>query len=148
MYYHHHHYFYFFSWSLQNVLIIYFYDSCIAALYRCTKTGTVSCTRTRTQKNFISQDKSAMYFEHIEHNTHIFSSYVKACIYVHVAADNFYSTFDSTESLKVHQSDVIMSEMVSQISSVAIVYLTVCSGTDQRKHKAPRHWPLWGEFTG
>ena len=21
-------------------------------------------------------------------------------------------------------------------------------GADQRKHKAPRHWPLWGEFTG
>ena len=40
--------------------------------------------------------------------------------------------------------------MVSQITSVSIIYWTVWSGTDQRKHqiKALRHWPLWGEFTG
>ena len=47
-----------------------------------------------------------------------------------------------------HYSDVIMSAMASQIAGVTIVYPTVCSSTDQRKHKAPRHWSLWGEFTG
>ena len=26
--------------------------------------------------------------------------------------------------------------------------LTVYSGADQRKHQAPSHWPMWGEFTG
>ena len=31
---------------------------------------------------------------------------------------------------------------------VSIVYSTVCSDADQRNAKAPRHWPLWGEFTG
>ena len=35
-----------------------------------------------------------------------------------------------------HYSDVIMSAMVSQITGVSIVYLTVCSGTDQRKHQS------------
>ena len=41
-------------------------------------------------------------------------------------------------------SDVIMNAMASQITIVSIVY----SGADQRNIKAPRHWPLWGEFTG
>ena len=45
-------------------------------------------------------------------------------------------------------SDVIMSTMASQITSLTIVYLTVYSGGDQRNIKAPRHWPLRGEFTG
>ena len=35
-----------------------------------------------------------------------------------------------------HHGDVIMSAMASQITSVPIVYLTVCSGTDQRKHQS------------
>ena len=48
----------------------------------------------------------------------------------------------------LHCSDVIMSPMASQITGISIVYPTVCSGADQRKHKAPGHWPLWGEFTG
>ena len=47
------------------------------------------------------------------------------------------------DNVRVHYSDVIMSTMVSQITGVSIVYSTVCSGADQRKH----HWPLWGEFT-
>ena len=37
-----------------------------------------------------------------------------------------------------------MGAMASQIISLTIVY----SGTDQINIKAPRHWPLWGEFTG
>ena len=35
-----------------------------------------------------------------------------------------------------HYSDVIMSEMASQITGVSIVYLAVCSGADQRKHQS------------
>ena len=44
----------------------------------------------------------------------------------------------------VHYNDVIMGAMVSQITSLTIVYSTVYSGADQRKIKAPRHWPLRG----
>ena len=33
--------------------------------------------------------------------------------------------------------DVIMNAMASQINGVSIVYLTVCSGTDQRKCQSP-----------
>ena len=35
-----------------------------------------------------------------------------------------------------HYSDIIMSTMASQITSVTIVYSTVYSGTDQRKHQS------------
>ena len=31
-----------------------------------------------------------------------------------------------------------MSTMASQITSLTIVYSTVCSGVDQRKHQSPR----------
>ena len=37
--------------------------------------------------------------------------------------------------------------MVSQITSLTIVYSTVYSGADKKNIKAPRHWPLRGEFT-
>ena len=45
-----------------------------------------------------------------------------------------------------HYSDVIMSAIASQITGVSIVYSTVWSSADQRRH--PCHWFLWGEFTG
>ena len=47
----------------------------------------------------------------------------------------------------LHYSDVIIGEMASQIPSITIVYSTVFSGADQRKHQTPRHWRLWGDFT-
>ena len=37
---------------------------------------------------------------------------------------------------KCHYSDVIMSAMLSQITGVSIVYSTVCSCADQRKHQS------------
>ena len=47
-----------------------------------------------------------------------------------------------------HYNDVIMSPMTIWITGVSIGYSTACSGVDHRNIKAPRHWPLWGEFTG
>ena len=41
-----------------------------------------------------------------------------------------------------------MGAIASQITSLTIVYSTVYSDEDQRNTKAPRHWPLCGEFTG
>ena len=38
--------------------------------------------------------------------------------------------------MKSHNGDVIMSATASQITSLTIVNSTVCSGTDQRKHKS------------
>ena len=50
--------------------------------------------------------------------------------------------------LIVHYDDVIMTTIASQITSLTSVYSTVYSDAHQRKIKAPRHWPLCGEFTG
>ena len=41
-----------------------------------------------------------------------------------------------------------MGKKASQITSLTIVHSPVYSGADQRKHQAPRHWPLCGEFAG
>ena len=39
--------------------------------------------------------------------------------------------------LQTHFDDVIMSTMASQINSLMVVYWTVYSGADQRKHQIP-----------
>ena len=43
--------------------------------------------------------------------------------------------------------NVIMGAMAPQITSLTIVYSTVYSGQIKENTKAPRHWPLCGEFT-
>ena len=52
-----------------------------------------------------------------------------------------------------HYSDVIMSAMASQIIGVLIVYSTICSGANQRKHQSSAitdlcegNSPVTGEF--
>ena len=63
--------------------------------------------------------------------------------------------------LLIHYDDVTMSGMASQITSLTIIYSTVYSGTDQRKHQSPAslafvrgihrepvNSPRTGEFTG
>ena len=42
-----------------------------------------------------------------------------------------------TTILVAHHSDVIMNAMASEITSVSIVYSTVCSGAEQRKYQSP-----------
>ena len=48
----------------------------------------------------------------------------------------------------VHYYDVIMSPTASQITSLTIVYSIVYRAQIKENIKAPRHWPLCGEFTG
>ena len=50
--------------------------------------------------------------------------------------------------LFVHYSDVIMSAVVPQITSLTIVYSTVYSGADQRKHQSSASLAFCREFTG
>ena len=54
---------------------------------------------------------------------------------------------DDDDNNHHHYGDIIINTMASQITSISIVCSTVCSGTDQRNIKVPRHWPLWGEST-
>ena len=44
--------------------------------------------------------------------------------------------FNDNSDNGITHSDVIMSVMTSQITGVSIVYSTVCSGADQRKHQS------------
>ena len=54
-----------------------------------------------------------------------------------------------SDAMKVnHYGGVIMGAISSQITSLTTVYSTVYSDADQNNIKAPRHWPLCGEFTG
>ena len=48
----------------------------------------------------------------------------------------------------LHYSDVIMSTIASQITSLTIVYSTVYSGADQRKHQSSASLAFVWEFTG
>ena len=64
---------------------------------------------------------------------------------------NGFSVSDVDEVLLFHYSDVIMSSLASQFTSLLIIYSTVYSGADQKKTSKLRvtsHWPLRGEFTG
>ena len=52
-----------------------------------------------------------------------------------------------------HYRDVIMSTLVSQITSLTVVYSTVYSGADQRKHQSPVslafvRWPVKSPHKG
>ena len=49
--------------------------------------------------------------------------------------------------LPAHYDDLIMTEMASHITSLTIVCSTFHAQMKENI-KAPRHWPLWGEFTG
>ena len=47
-----------------------------------------------------------------------------------------------------HYNDVIMGATAYQITSPTIVYEPSIQTQIKESIKAPRHWPLWGEFTG
>ena len=51
-------------------------------------------------------------------------------------------------SMLVHYNDVIMGAIASQITSLTIVYSIFYETQIKENIKAPRHWPLCGEFTG
>ena len=60
-----------------------------------------------------------------------------------------YKGYNSFGVVHCNNIDVIMTTMASQITSLTVVYSTVYSDADKKKPiKAPRHWPLCGEFTG
>ena len=84
-----------------------------------------------------------LYFERKSH-TYNWVNFVVADATVGAKAMRIYNT----DSLCMHYGDVIMGTMASQITSLTIVYSTVYSVQIKENIKAPRHWPLCGEFTG
>ena len=59
----------------------------------------------------------------------------KSCVALKVRSEGSFVSWLSGVIWK-HYSDVIMSAMASQITSVLIVNSTACSGADQRKHQS------------
>ena len=60
--------------------------------------------------------------------------------------NEFYSRICMTAALDLylgHYSDVIMRMMAYQITNVSIVYLTVCPGVDQIKHRSSASLAIW-----
>ena len=60
-----------------------------------------------------------------------------AVVYVmpwHWTADRSFITWANDDPF--HYNDVIMNAMASQITGVSIIYSTICSGADQRKHQS------------
>ena len=77
----------------------------------------------------------------------------------HPSSDSKFDTLSMQTYLIYHYSDVMIGTIASQITSLTILYLTVCSGADQRKHqnsssrafvrgvhrwpvKSPYKWPV------
>ena len=59
-----------------------------------------------------------------------------------------YKTIISTPFL-IHYDDVIMGAMASQITSLILLFTQPFIPTQIKENsRAPRHWPLCGEFTG
>ena len=52
------------------------------------------------------------------------------------------------QAIVFYYGDAIMGAIASQITSLNIVYSTVYLMQIKENIKAPRHWPLCGEFTG
>ena len=48
----------------------------------------------------------------------------------------------------LHYSDAIMDAMASQITGVSIIYSTICSGVDKKKHQSSASLAFVREFTG
>ena len=69
------------------------------------------------------------------HNTIEHSCFVNTVRWLVIQMRNIVKVFVIYFSI-FHYNDVIMSAMASQITSVSIVYLTVYSGADQRKHQS------------
>ena len=68
-------------------------------------------------------------------------------IYQHVMYSFIFNTrlyvICGPSTWKLHNSDVIVSAMASQITGFPIVCLTVCSGADQRKHRSSASLTIW-----
>ena len=103
------------------------------------------------------------------------SDWLRSANFINIMVEYFthsvvYTVTDRTPSLLIlyfpckpcfvlilHYNDVIMSAMASQITGVSIVYSTVCSGVDQRKHQRStslafvrgiHRWPRWPTRAG
>ena len=75
------------------------------------------------------------HFDIIKWYLHLALPYIQSLNMQHTP-HSLLSWVSSEECIVSHYNDIIMSEMVSQITSLTIVYWTVYLGADQRKHQS------------
>ena len=76
--------------------------------------------------------------QHLEGRCRIHMTRVLSSLYLQMSynASPLHCLHASVIVSRAHYNDAIMSAMASQITSLMIVYWTVCSGADQRKHQS------------
>ena len=75
---------------------------------------------------------------------YFFCAAQERCVLIHVTGSGDVLTSSQVNSYQ-HYSDVIMSTMASQITSLTVVYSTVYSDADQRKHQSSASLAfVWG----
>ena len=67
---------------------------------------------------------------------------------IHIRDYRVLSLWNTLSRIPLHYSDVIIEAMASQITGVSILYTSVFQAQIDENIKGPRHWPLWGEFSG
>ena len=74
----------------------------------------------------------------------MFRGFAIKMVYIPLLSPNTEGAF----MVSVHYSDVIMGTVASQITNLTIVTQPFIQTQIKENIKAPRHWPLCGEFTG
>ena len=93
---------------------------------------------------------------HTYNHTSQSQSHIYMCVYVLLRLRYVYAFAQTSNFLRIHYSDVIMGVTASQITHVSIVYSTVCSNADQRKHQTSaslafgriHRWPVNSPHNG
>ena len=101
-------------------------------LITCLLQASLNCAETSAWYNWLFQ-KIIVWFKTDDRTIDIFQPPLNIVSFLNgyiCRCDGEWRPFD-------HNNDVIMSAMASQITNLAVVYSTVYSGTDQRKHQSP-----------
>ena len=121
---------YFFSISECCLYITFIFDRCHSSLAATTPVKYKS-EPTYLMHTFVS---FRLTIPNRENNEHIFSNPHPLSVNVTFSQIILYLVLCGENRL--HYNDVIMGAMASQIINLKIVYSTICSGSDQRKHQS------------
>ena len=119
----------------------------------CTNGDSIDIFSLNDKWVFAQKELSSLYWWPVDH-PHQGPVMFDSDIFFVVSLNNLLNKHGIDQGLNVslssmlHYGDVIMGAMASQITSLTIVYSTAIQTQMKENIKAPRHWPLCGEFTG
>ena len=88
---------------------------------------------TRALRGLISPEPGLFVQYHVRVNS---KEHTRVPLWGESTGDGAFLTKPSNATESIHYSDVILNAVVYQITSVSIVYSTICSGADQGKHQS------------